>query len=421
MAVAAERAAFLALALVPGIGPARLARLLEYCHSALGALSAPFAFLCTIPGISDAAATAIGATSPADGERVFAQVEEMGARCLVSADPEYPEALREIPDPPPVLFAMGDLSLLARPGVAIVGSRDHSGYGQEVAERVARAAARAGIAIVSGMARGLDAVAHAEALRVGGPTIGVLGNGLGVIYPAANRLLYERVAEKGLLLTEFPPGDKPLAHSFPRRNRIISGLARVTVVVEAAEGSGTLITVGAALVQGRDVMAVPGPITSLTSVGTNRLIRDGAEPLLDPADLLAHYPEVAGAADNAEVTGPALGATLGETALRAEAVAGSSPGTGAGAGVTTLSPAAAPGAAPVPVPVPPGLSPEEAGVAEALQAGPLPIDALIQRLALSPAQVLVAVSGLELRGVASHERGRVTWAVEGGRTHARLK
>lgn len=425
MALAAERAAFLALALVPGIGPARLARLLEHCHSALGALSAPFAFLCTIPGISDAAATAIGATSPADGERVFAQIEEMGARCLISADPEYPDELREIPDPPPVLFAMGDLSLLARPGVAIVGSRNHSGYGQEVAERVARAAARAGIAIVSGMARGLDAVAHAEALRVGGPTIGVLGNGLGVIYPAANRLLYEQVAEKGLLLTEFPPGDRPLAHSFPRRNRIISGLARVTVVVEAAEGSGTLITVGAALVQGRDVMAVPGPITSLTSVGTNRLIRDGAEPLLDPADLLAHYPEVAGAIESAEVEGPAWRAASGETGgVGAEVVAGFSPGTVAGTTVTSLSPAAAHGApapAPVPVPVPSDLTPEEAGVAEALQTGPLPIDALILRLALSPAQVLVAVSGLELRGVASHERGRVTWAVEGGRTHARLK
>lgn len=408
MALAAERAAFLALALVPGIGPARLARLLEYCHTALGALSAPFAFLCTIPGISDAAATAIAGTSPADGERVFAQVEEMGARCLVSADPEYPDALREIPDPPPVLFAMGDLSLLARPGVAIVGSRDHSGYGQEVAERVARAAARAGIAIVSGMARGLDAVAHAEALRIGGPTIGVLGNGLGVIYPAANRLLYEQVAAKGLLLTEFPPGDKPLAHSFPRRNRIISGLARVTVVVEAAEGSGTLITVGAALAQGRDVMAVPGPITSLTSVGTNRLIRDGAEPLLDPADLLAHYPEVVETVGAVETVG-----TVGTV----EAVE-----TVAGAAVATIAGTAPPHQAPsAPVPIPSDLLPAELAMAEALQAGPLPIDALILRLALSPAQVLVAVSVLELRGVASHERGRVTWAVEGGRTHARLK
>ena len=120
------------------------------------------------------------------------------------------------------------------------------------------AAAGAGLAVVSGMARGLDAVAHAAALDAGGATIGVLGNGLGVIYPAANRALYRRVAERGLLLTEFPPGERPAVGTFPRRNRLISGLARVTVVVEAADGSGTLITVGTALEQGRDVMVVPG-------------------------------------------------------------------------------------------------------------------------------------------------------------------
>jgi DNA processing protein len=142
------------------------------------------------------------------------------------------------------------------------------------------------------MARGLDAIAHEAGLDAGAAGIGVLGNGFGVIYPAANRALYERIGREGLLVTEFPPGERPHAHSFPRRNRLISGLARVTVVIEAAAGSGALITAGAALDQGREVMAVPGPITSSTSVGTNRLIRDGAEPLLELEDLLAHFPEL---------------------------------------------------------------------------------------------------------------------------------
>jgi DNA processing protein len=145
------------------------------------------------------------------------------------------------------------------------------------------------------MARGLDAVAHSAALDSGGTTLGVLGNGLGVVYPAANRSLYERVAQEGLLVTEFPPGERPTVGSFPRRNRLISGLARVTVVVEAAAGSGALITAGMALDQGREVMAVPGNITSSVSVGANRLIRDGAAPLLEPRDLLHHFQEVAGA------------------------------------------------------------------------------------------------------------------------------
>jgi DNA processing protein len=149
--------------------------------------------------------------------------------------------------------------------------------------------AAAGLVVVSGMARGLDAVAQSAALDGGGTTIGVLGNGIGVVYPAANRELYDRVESTGLLLTENPPGERPTAASFPRRNRLISGLVRVVVVVEAAKGSGTLVTVAAALEQGREVMAVPGPITSPTSEGTNQLLRDGADPILQLNDLLAKY------------------------------------------------------------------------------------------------------------------------------------
>jgi DNA processing protein len=284
-----DRAAYLAVALSPGIGIGRLHSILNACSTPLGALSAPYAFLCTVPGLSRPAATALAARTLADGERVLVQSARLGAIALLPDDALFPASLREIQDAPTVLFARGRLDLLARPAVAIVGSRDHSAYGAEVCRMIAGAAAAGGITVVSGMARGLDAVAHQAALDAGGPTIGVLGNGLGVVYPAANRALYDHVGADGLLLSEFPPGERPNAGSFPRRNRLISGIARVTVVVEAAHGSGALITAGTALDQGRDVMAVPGPITSATSAGTNALLRDGAEPLLEVADLLGHY------------------------------------------------------------------------------------------------------------------------------------
>src|SRR5204863_7102933 len=140
--------------------------------------------------------------------------------------------------------------------------------------------------VVSGMARGIDAIAHAAALDAGEASVGVLGNGFGVIYPAANRALYDRMIARGCLVTELPPGERPHAHTFPRRNRLVSGLAAATVVVEAAAGSGALITADAALDQGRAVLAVPGPITSPTSVGCNQLIQQGAKPALCPGDIL---------------------------------------------------------------------------------------------------------------------------------------
>lgn len=286
-----DRAAYLAVALSPGIGIARLHSILKACSTPRGALAAPLAFLSTIPGISRAAATALSERTIADGERVLVEAARLGAIALIPEDPFFPSSLREISDAPPVLFAKGRLELISRPAVAIVGSRDHSAYGAEVCRLVAGAAASAGITVVSGMARGLDAIAHQAALEAGGTTIGILGNGLGVVYPTANRALYDCVGTDGLILSEFPPGERPHAGSFPRRNRLISGLSRVTVVIEAAHGSGALITASTALDQGRDVMAVPGPITSATSAGANALLRDGAEPLLEVADLLSHYPE----------------------------------------------------------------------------------------------------------------------------------
>lgn len=266
-----ERLAFVALALTPGLGARRIAGLLSHHGSAPAALAAT-------PGASLAAA-----------HEHAVRCERAGATLLVPADAAYPARLRSIPDPPPLLHARGDLALVDRRAAAIVGSRDHTRYGEDVVRELASGLASIGVTVVSGMARGLDAAAHRAALDARGPTIGVLGNGLGVVYPAANRELYTAMERDGLLLTEHPPGERPRAGFFPRRNRLISGLADAVVVVEAARGSGTMVTVAMALEQGRDVMAVPGPITSPTSAGTNQLIRDGAESVLDVADLLAKF------------------------------------------------------------------------------------------------------------------------------------
>ncbi len=281
-----QRAAWVALALVPGIGPTRLHNLIEVCHTPIGALAAPFAFLCHVPGMSEAAAAAVKSTSVDAGRRVLEQMERAGAHVLVPSDAEFPASLLQIPDPPPVLFASGDLSLLRRPAAAVVGSRDHSAYGAEMARWIGWEASAAGVVVVSGMARGLDAVAHSAALDAGGSTIGVLGNGLGVIYPAANRLLYERVAAAGLLLTEFPPGAEALPFHFPQRNRIIAALSNVVLVAQAPERSGALITSEHALDMGIDVLAVPGPPRRAVCVGTNRLLQDGAGVVLEPRDVL---------------------------------------------------------------------------------------------------------------------------------------
>lgn len=281
--------AYVTLALIPGIGRSRLSRLLATFGSARAALDARFTDLLAVRGMSRAAATAVVEASPDLGARAIRKTAECGGALLTPGDDRFPAALRPIPDAPTLLFVKGDLALMQRPAVAIVGSRHHSRYGDEVCRHFAGELARAGLVVVSGMARGLDAVAHHAALDAGGATVGVLGNGLGVVYPAANRALYERVEEGGCLMTEFPPGERPHAGSFPRRNRLISGLAAATVVVEARERSGTLITVDCALAQGREVFAVPGPISSPTSVGCNRLIQQGARPALTIEDVLEEY------------------------------------------------------------------------------------------------------------------------------------
>ena len=231
-----------------------------------------------------------------------------GLRWLSRSDPAFPGLLRAIHDPPPGLFLRGngDVDRLAAPAVAIVGARACSAYGATVARSLGRDLAGAGLVVVSGLARGIDGEAHRGALEAGGVTVAVLGCGIDRDYPASHRELARRIAQTGLIVSEYAPGVEPAPWRFPARNRIVAGLAAATIVVEARERSGALITADLALEEGRDVFAVPGEITSALSAGTNALLRLGATPLTSTADVLEHFGLVQSPA------GP--GAEVGETA-----------------------------------------------------------------------------------------------------------
>ena len=223
-----------------------------------------------------------------DEQAYRAQLVERGLRFVGRADPAFPPLLRAIHDPPVGLFLRGDAEpeLLARPAVAVVGARACSAYGGQVARTLGRELAGAGLVVVSGLARGIDGAAHRGAVEAGGFTVAVLGCGIDRDYPASHRDLARGIAERGLIVSEYAPGVEPAPWRFPARNRIIAGLAGATVVVEARERSGALITADLALEEGRDVLTVPGEITSSLSKGTNALLRSGATPLTSAADVL---------------------------------------------------------------------------------------------------------------------------------------
>jgi len=219
-------------------------------------------------------------------ERALNRIETLGITVLTWEDTAYPRRLKEIEQPPPVLYLRGELQVEDDWAVAVVGTRRLTPYGRQVAQEVASTLARNGVTVVSGLARGVDAVAHQAALSAGGRTLAVLGNGVDIVYPPEHRRLAEQIIAQGALLSDYPPGTQPDAANFPPRNRLISGLGMAVVIIEAGKTSGALITAAFAADQGRDVFAVPGNITALQSQGTNRLIRDGARPLLDPQEIL---------------------------------------------------------------------------------------------------------------------------------------
>lgn len=246
-----------------------------------------------------------------DEDRAASQAESllaMGGELIVLGTPDYPGLLAEIPDPPPLLYCVGDSELLALPQIALVGSRHASRSGLDLAQAFAGELARRGLGITSGLAYGVDAASHRGAMAAGGKTLAVLGTGVDVIYPRRNAALYRDIAEQGLLISEFPPGSPPRREQFPQRNRVISGLSLGVLVVEAAVRSGSLITARFALEQGREVFAIPGSIHNPQARGCHRLIREGACLVESVEDIVEAW---VGWLPSVLSTGPQTGAPAG--------------------------------------------------------------------------------------------------------------
>jgi DNA processing protein len=293
-----------------GIGAVRLRALLDRFGDIASAWQADTGAL-TACGIGTTAVDGLlSARRSLDLDAELARLNEAGVSVLTWQDAEYPAHLLEIPSPPIVLYIRGRLERSDRRGAAIVGTRNPTPYGQAVARDLATALAVHGVTVISGMARGIDSLAHRAALDAGGRTLAVLGSGLDEIYPPEHRGLAQEIAEQGALLTEYPLGTRPEAGNFPVRNRIVAGLARAVVVVEAGEASGALITAEFAADQGRDVFSVPGSIYSRASRGTNRLLAQGATPLVSPEEVLSALAVVPSHAEPTEEDGLSLGADL---------------------------------------------------------------------------------------------------------------
>lgn len=270
---------------VKGIGAVRLKGLLDFYGSLEVAWLAPTDGLRAAGLPPKAVENLLRIRKDCSLEKIWETLQQKNIQVLTWEDSAYPALLKEVDQPPPVLYVRGAIQPEDDWSVAIVGTRRVTQYGWQVADELAAYLAARGITVVSGLARGVDRIAHEAALKAGGRTISVLGSGVDRIYPPEHQNLAERMTNQGAVLSDYPPGAPPESVNFPPRNRIISGLSRATVVIEAGEESGALITARYAAEQGRDVFAVPGSIFALQSKGSNRLIRDGAHPLLHYEDI----------------------------------------------------------------------------------------------------------------------------------------
>jgi DNA processing protein len=273
-----KRRDWLALHLVPGLGAAGFRKLVAAFGSPQHALLAGRKELQQVPGLRPEAINALaGDPSYLEADRELARIAQLGISLICFGDADYPALLANIFRPPMVLYCKGDPSVLSQAGLAVVGSRAATSYGLKIARDLSRQLAAKGLVIVSGLALGIDTAAHTGALSVGGKTVAVLGCGLDVPYPPSNGRLAEQIAANGVMVSEYPLGTRPDAFRFPARNRIISGLTRGVLVVEAAQRSGSLITARLALDEGREVFAIPGRVDSVKSAGTHRLLQEGAK------------------------------------------------------------------------------------------------------------------------------------------------
>jgi DNA processing protein len=287
----ADKKYWVALNLIPGIGQVLSHRLIEYFGDPKKIFSSSPKELARIEGIGPKLAQELTFFKWEETiAKELRQIENRGIKILHIKDENYPTSLRNIPTPPILLYVLGDIREMDQTALAIVGSRSPTPYGKWVADGLGRALAETGFTIVSGMARGIDSIAHRAALAAGGKTIAVLGSGLEIIYPPENKGLMQKIPESGAVVSEFPLFTKPEKLNFPIRNRIISGLSLGVIVIEAAANSGSLITATHALEQDREVFAVPGNIQSPKSKGSNRLIKKGAKLVEDIEDVLEELP-----------------------------------------------------------------------------------------------------------------------------------
>jgi DNA processing protein len=347
----------LALHLTIGVGPRLTAALLGRFGSAAAVLRAGVAELRGVPHVGDALAARIA--KAADASEVDAELDRMdkaGVRLIALGSPDYPASLASVADPPPLLYVSGGMTAADARAAAIVGSRRCTDYGRKATARLAAGLARAGVTVISGLARGIDGVAHRAALEAGGRTLAVLAGGLSRIYPPEHKDLARDAAASGALLTESSMAQEPLPGLFPARNRIISGLSRVVIIVEAPAKSGALITAAHAAEQGRTVMAVPGPVDAEGGGGVNALLRDGAVLCRGVEDVLEELD-----------------------------------------GVSAVSQAAK--APPTPVGPPPGLDDVQRRVWDFLEGGPRAVDEMAQHLVLGVPQLSGVLMMLEMRKV----------------------
>ncbi|MGA3135090.1 MAG: DNA-processing protein DprA [Terracidiphilus sp.] len=318
-----ERLAWLALVLAPGLGPKRILDAVKQLEAASQIFTLPLTALEGLRFPAQAAQFIFDGKARQAAEEEWARVAAQGATLVTYGCAEYPERLKEIYDPPPVLWVRGPVSLLSRPGIAIVGTRHPSPYGSGVAEMLARDLAVRRLLIISGMARGIDSCAHRGALAARMPTLAVWGTGIDVVYPKENKKLAEEIlATGGAIVSELPMGTFPAPQNFPRRNRILSGLSVAVLVVEAAENSGTRVTARCAAEQNRDLYAVPGNVTNKGSWTPNTLIKQGAKLVATWEDVWEDLPSQVRleleAEAPAESKSPTTASLLPEQVLRPE-------------------------------------------------------------------------------------------------------
>lgn len=359
-----ELAELLTLSEVAGVGIAKLTALLRRFGSPGTVLRADSTELETVAGITPTISALIGEAKPSDAVlRQCELIAQTGVSILACSDPDYPQHLAAVDDAPPILFVKGNAGLLALPGIAVIGTRRPTGYGRQVTSKIVRNLVERGETIISGMARGVDSLAHKVALSSRGSTVAVLGCGVDQVYPPEARQMHARIAEEGALVSELWIGAPPDRINFPRRNRIISGLARAVIITEAPAGSGALITAETAARQDREVYSVPGDITRPESAGVNRLIADGAQIVTSIGGLLVSL----GLATNvATSTGDQIG---------------------------------------LPIAAPTDLSDDERAILSVLALEPIHIDVLASKLERDPSELLTYLTMMEVRGLVAPHPG----------------